>query len=57
MNSIEIFTTFFGWCSVINLGIIIFAGAVFSIAHEPFANISSKMLGISNEQAKVTFSV
>lgn len=55
MNSIESLATFFGYCAIINFGIIISGVAIFSIAHESFASISAKMFGITNEQAKNTF--
>jgi hypothetical protein len=55
MNSIETLATFFGWCTVINLGIILLGVSFFGVAHEWAGRISAKVYGVTNEEAKVTF--
>ena len=53
MNSIETLTTFLGWCTIINLGIILFILLVFSVAHEPFGKLFAKIFGVTKQEAKV----
>ena len=55
MNSIETLATFFGWCSVINIGIILLFLMFVSAFHEGFGEISARMFGVTKEEAKATF--
>ncbi len=55
MNSIETLTTFFGWCTVINFGVILLGLLLFSVFHEFAGKLSAKMFGVTNEEAKATF--
>lgn len=55
MNSIETLTTFFGWCTVINLGIILMVVLFSSVAHEGVAKINAKIFGVTKEEANVTW--
>lgn len=54
MNSIETLATFFGWCTIINIGLIVFVFVLFSIFHEFFSGLTAKMFGVSTEVAKET---
>jgi hypothetical protein len=46
MNSVNELTTFFGWCTVINLGFYLFS-ALFIIIFKNFTiNLHSKILGV-----------
>ena len=54
MNSIETLATFFGWCAVINFGIILLGFLFFGFAHEFAGNLSAKIFGITKEEAKAT---
>ena len=55
MTSIETLATFFGWCTVINLGVLVLGLLFFSVFHEWAGEISAKMFGITKEEAKATF--
>ncbi len=55
MNSIETLTTFFGWCSVINLGALLLATLFFSVLHEFAGKFHAKIFGVTKEEAKATF--
>ncbi len=52
MNSIETLATFFGWCAVINIGIILFGALKLSLFHEWVAKLNAKIFGITKEEAK-----
>ena len=55
MNSIKTLATFFGWCAVINFGVLVGALAFFAVAHEWAGRISAKLFGVTNAEAKATF--
>ena len=55
MNSIETLAMFLGWCTAINVGVLLLFVLTFSVFHEVFASISAKMFGITREEAAVTF--
>jgi len=55
MNSIETMTTFFGWCTVINFGIILLGVLFFGVFHEGVGKLSAKLFGITEAEAKATF--
>ena len=55
MNSIETLATFFGWCTAINIGIILFGLLLWSVFHEGIGNRRAKIFGVTKEEAKVTF--
>ena len=54
MISIEVLTTFFGWCTVVNFGFILLAALFFSVFHEGIGKIHARMFGVTREQAKST---
>ena len=55
MCSLDTLATFFGWCAIINFGIIIVGVLFFSFFHGFAGRISAKMFGISEAEAKSTF--
>ena len=55
MISIESLATFFGWCTVINVGLIFFIMLLWNFFHEGIARIHAKIFGVTAEEAKVTF--
>ena len=55
MNSIRSLATFFGWCTVINLGILIFAGVAWTLAHDGISQVGAGMMGITAEQLRLAF--
>ncbi len=55
MTSIDTLATFFGWCTVINIGVLVLAVLVFSLFHDIFATITAAMFGVTKPEAEVTF--
>ena len=47
MVNISNLTTFFGWCSIINLGILLFSTIILSAFKKPISKIHSKVFGIN----------
>jgi hypothetical protein len=47
MTTIEALTTFFGWCSIINIGVLVFSMIVILALRGPISRIHSKMFGVS----------
>lgn len=54
MNSIEALTTFFGWYTLLNLGILMLYLLFASLLHEWAGELIAKLFGITSEAAKVT---
>ena len=48
--SIESLTTFFGWCAVINIAILLISTVSLFALHEPAVRIHSKMFGMSEAE-------
>lgn len=46
MITIDGLTTFFGWCSAINIGVLLFSSIVLLALKTPISNIHGKMFGI-----------
>ena len=55
MNSIETLTTFLGWCTVINIGLLLFAVLAWIPMKEVLAEFGGRMFGVTKEELKVTF--
>ena len=54
MDSLEDLATFFGWCTVINIGIIILF-FIFMVSANRFAgDLFARFFGISSKEAKAT---
>ena len=49
MNSLETFTAVFGWCTAINIGLLIVAAIMLVVMHGPISRIHAKMFGLSEE--------
>ena len=50
MNSIDTLTSFLGWCSVINIGVLVFTTIVLTIMREPISSIHSKLFGLNQAE-------
>ena len=55
MNSIETLATFFGWCTVINFGVLLFGGLVWILVKEGIGEFVARIFGLTNEEVKATF--
>ena len=55
MNSLAMLATFFGWCTVINVGILLFSLLMISLLKDWIGKISARLFGITEEAAKATF--
>ena len=55
MDSLETLTTFFGWCAVINFGILVLFLLFICLFHEWAGALFAKLFGITKEEAKATF--
>lgn len=55
MNSIQTLATFFGWCTVIDVGFVVLVLLIFSIFHDGAGALVAKMFGVTEEEAKATF--
>ncbi len=49
---LQTLTTFFGWCLVVNLCFLIFAGIFVLLLNELIAKINAKIFGTTIEEAK-----
>lgn len=49
MSSIETLTEFFGWCSAINIGLLILASLVLVLIRGPILKIHAKMFGLGEQ--------
>lgn len=54
MISIQTLATFFGWCTVINVVLIVIVFIFFAVLHEFFARVIAKLFGVSEATAKET---
>ena len=50
MLSMEQLTAFFGWCSVINMGLLIFSTVMLIVFKDPISSIHSRLMGIEKEK-------
>ena len=48
MDSLDSFTIFFGWCSVVNIGILIFASLAVTLMRDTMSSIHGKMFGLGD---------
>ena len=55
MDSIDTVTTFLGWCTVINIGLLLLAGVLWMLVKEPISGLGTKMFGVTKEELKATF--
>ena len=54
MNSIGTLATFFGWCTVINIGMVLLFLLICGLFHEGIAELLGKIFGVPKEEAKAT---
>ena len=47
MTEIDILTTFLGWCSVINIGVLVLSTIALKVMREAILNIHSNMFGVN----------
>ena len=50
MNSIESLATFFGWCSLINIGVLVFTTVVLVLMKEAISNMHARLFGVKQEE-------
>lgn len=55
MTHIETLTTFFGWCSVINIGVLVFSTIALVAMKGPISTVHSKLFGISQEKLPAAY--
>ncbi len=55
MNSIDTVTTFLGWCTVLNIGLLLFAGLFWMLVKEGISEFAATMFGVSKDEMKATF--
>ena len=55
MFTIETFTTFLGWCSVINIGILLFTTLLLLPMNEWVANIHGRLFGIKRTDVQLSY--
>ena len=53
MDSMDAWTTFFGWCAVINIGIYLFAVAAITLFGDWGIRLNARMFKLSEEQIRV----
>lgn len=49
MNSIESLTTFFGWCSVISIGVLAFSSLGLVLLRGTISKLHARLFGLSEE--------
>jgi hypothetical protein len=47
MFTIDTFTAFLGWCSVINIGILVFSTIILILLKEPISRLHSKLFKVN----------
>ena len=50
MFDIELLTAFFGWCSVINMGLLIFSTILLIVLKDPISSVHSRLMGLDKEK-------
>jgi membrane protein DedA with SNARE-associated domain len=53
MNSLDTLATFLGWCTLINVGLIIFIVIVVGFFHDGIGYLMGRMFGVDERQAKI----
>ena len=48
MNSLETLTMFLGWCTVINIGVLVVASIFVTLMRGPVARMHNKMFGLDD---------
>ena len=55
MNSIETLTTFFGWCTVLNFGLMAFGLVKLLVLRDWASGVHAKMFGIDETQVRAAY--
>ena len=55
MIAIDTLATFLGWCSVINIGVLVLSTIILIIMREPVASIHSRLFGIHQAELPATY--
>lgn len=55
MYSLETLANFLGWCSLLNIGLLLFSTLLLSLAMRPLANIHSKLFGIDKSSLPMAY--
>ena len=50
MFSLEQLTAFFGWCTFLNIGLLVFSTIILIVLKDPISSIHSKLFGIEKEK-------
>ena len=50
MNNVDFITLFLGWCSVINIGILLFSTVMIFLLKNPISKIHAGIFGLQQEQ-------
>lgn len=53
--NIETLATFFGWCTVINIGLLIFGGLSWILLKEGLSKLVATMFGVTQEEVKAAY--
>ena len=53
--NIQALATFLGWCTVINIGLLLLAGLFWIVGKDGLSKIVATMFGVTHEQVRVTF--
>jgi hypothetical protein len=51
----ETLTAFLGWCTVMNIGLLVLGGLAWIAVKEFVGELGAKMFGVAKEELKVTF--
>jgi len=55
MITIDTLTVFFGWCSVINIGMLVFSAIILMILKEPISRLHSKLFELNQESLPLIY--
>lgn len=55
MIAIDTLATFLGWCSVINIGVLVLSTIILIIMREPVASIHSRLFGINQAELPAAY--
>ena len=55
MITIDSLTVFLGWCSVINIGILLFTTFILIMLRQPVSKLHSKLFGVNQKKLLATY--
>jgi len=50
MENLSTITAFFGWCTLLNIGLLAFSSVMISLLNTPIKSIHTKLIGVSIEK-------